>query len=96
MSTEEGLKRDIGLWGFTSNIINIVIGSGIFVLPALVPELSYDDLEINNGSDASTIFYNLKSEEDELVQKRTRINLLNYCKLDTLAMVKLFEKINEI
>ena len=38
MSTEEGLKRDIGLWGFTSNIINIVIGSGIFVLPALVSE----------------------------------------------------------
>lgn len=38
MSTEEGLKREIGLWGFTSNIINIVIGSGIFVLPALVSE----------------------------------------------------------
>lgn len=38
MNTEEGLKRDIGLWGFTSNIINIVIGSGIFVLPALVSE----------------------------------------------------------
>ncbi len=38
MNTEEGLKRDIGLWGFTSNIINIVIGSGIFVLPAIVSE----------------------------------------------------------
>lgn len=38
MNTEEGLKREIGLWGFTSNIINIVIGSGIFVLPALVSE----------------------------------------------------------
>ncbi len=38
MSTEEGLKREIGVWGLTSNIINIVIGSGIFVLPALVSE----------------------------------------------------------
>ncbi len=38
MHTEEGLKREIGLWGLTSNIINIVIGSGIFVLPALVSE----------------------------------------------------------
>ena len=38
MNTEEGLKREIGLWGFTANIINIVIGSGIFVLPALVSE----------------------------------------------------------
>jgi APA family basic amino acid/polyamine antiporter len=38
MNTEEGLKREIGLWGLTSNIINVVIGSGIFVLPALVSE----------------------------------------------------------
>jgi basic amino acid/polyamine antiporter, APA family len=38
MHTEEGLRREIGLWGLTSNIINIVIGSGIFVLPALVSE----------------------------------------------------------
>ena len=38
MSTEEGLKREIGLWGLSSNIINTVIGSGIFVLPALVSE----------------------------------------------------------
>ncbi|KAA5541669.1 APC family permease [Adhaeribacter rhizoryzae] len=36
--TEEGLKREIGLWGLTSNIINVVIGSGIFVLPAVVSQ----------------------------------------------------------
>jgi APA family basic amino acid/polyamine antiporter len=38
MNTDEGLKREIGTWGLTSNIINVVIGSGIFVLPALVSE----------------------------------------------------------
>jgi basic amino acid/polyamine antiporter, APA family len=38
MNTEEGLKREIGLWGLTSNIINVTIGSGIFVLPAIVAE----------------------------------------------------------
>jgi len=37
-STDEGLKREIGLWGLTANIINVVIGSGIFVLPAIVSE----------------------------------------------------------
>lgn len=37
-NTEEGLKREIGVWGLTSNIINVVIGSGIFVLPAFVSE----------------------------------------------------------
>ncbi|MCF0048999.1 APC family permease [Dyadobacter sp. LJ53] len=36
--TKEGLKREIGIWGLTSNIINVVIGSGIFVLPALVSQ----------------------------------------------------------
>lgn len=35
-NTDEGLKREIGLWGLTANIINVVIGSGIFVLPAIV------------------------------------------------------------
>ena len=38
MSENEGLKREVGLWGLTSNIVNIVIGSGIFVLPAIVSE----------------------------------------------------------
>ena len=38
MSSDEGLKREIGLWGLTANIVNVVIGSGIFVLPAIVSE----------------------------------------------------------
>lgn len=32
----EGLKRRVGVLGLSANIINIIIGSGIFVLPALV------------------------------------------------------------
>lgn len=38
MADDDGLKREVGLWGLTSNIVNIVIGSGIFVLPAIVAE----------------------------------------------------------
>jgi APA family basic amino acid/polyamine antiporter len=34
----EGLKREIGVWGLTSNSINIIIGAGIFILPAIVAE----------------------------------------------------------
>ncbi len=33
---EEGLKRSIDVFGLSTNIINIIIGSGIFVLPAIV------------------------------------------------------------
>jgi len=34
--TGEGLKREIGIWGLSANMINLIIGSGIFVLPAIV------------------------------------------------------------
>ena len=36
MKKKENLKREIGLLGLSSNIINTVIGAGIFVLPAIV------------------------------------------------------------
>lgn len=35
-NTKNNLKREIGLIGLSANIINIVIGAGIFVLPAIV------------------------------------------------------------
>ncbi len=33
---EKRLKREIGVWGLSANIVNIVVGAGIFVLPAIV------------------------------------------------------------
>ena len=33
---KENLKREIGVWGLSANIVNVVIGAGIFVLPAIV------------------------------------------------------------
>ncbi|MEP3836326.1 MAG: APC family permease [Algibacter sp.] len=33
---QEGLKRGVGVLGLSANIINIIVGSGIFVLPAVV------------------------------------------------------------
>ena len=38
MNEDEGLKREIGLWGLVSNSINIIIGAGIFILPVIVAE----------------------------------------------------------
>jgi amino acid transporter len=34
--TQEKLKREIGLFGFSANIVNTIIGAGIFVIPAIV------------------------------------------------------------
>ena len=33
---EESLKRTIGVWSLSANMINIIVGAGIFVLPAIV------------------------------------------------------------
>lgn len=63
------------------------------VLPALVPELNYDDLEINEGGLASIAFESLWNETDLMIIAETKKQLLEYCKLDTLATVRILEKL---
>jgi Domain of unknown function(DUF2779) len=64
-----------------------------YVLPALAPELDYNALTITNGTDASTAFYNLKNEFDEEKRQAARKALLEYCGLDTFAMVRILSKL---
>jgi hypothetical protein len=66
------------------------------VLPALVPELSYDDLEINEGGLASVAFESLQTETDLMLIAEIKQQLLQYCKLDTLAMVRILEKLETV
>ena len=61
------------------------------VLPALVPELSYDKLEINEGGLASIAYESLQTETDLMRIAEIKQQLLEYCKLDTLGMVKILE-----
>lgn len=69
-----------------------------YVLPALVPEMeqSYKELEgVQNGGEAMQAFANLyKLNEEEKIKMRNA--LLAYCKLDTLAMVRVLEKLREV
>lgn len=60
------------------------------VLPALLPHLGYDDLEIGEGGTASRAYLKLMNETDPAVVAQTRKALLDYCKLDTWAMVELW------
>ena len=66
------------------------------VLPALCPELSYNDLEISEGMTASNSFLDLYYCTDAETIAKTRQNLLEYCHLDTLAMVKILEKLKGV
>lgn len=70
-----------------------------YVLPALFPDdpsLDYHNLEgVHNGSEASAAFAAMeKMTPEELAA--CRANLLKYCGLDTFAMVKVFEKLQEV
>jgi hypothetical protein len=66
------------------------------VLPALVPELGYKDLEVSNGAMAAEAYLRMLQMDDPDEISRTRVALLEYCKLDTLAMVRILEKMREM
>ena len=66
------------------------------VLPALVPGLSYKDLPIGDGFTAMKFFENLQYETDEKRLNEIRNNLLEYCKLDTLAMVEIVSRLDKL
>ncbi len=66
------------------------------LLPALVPELNFDDLPIKNGVAALAAFENLQNETDLFKAQEIRDNLIEYCKMDTLGLVKIMEALNQI
>ena len=69
-----------------------------YVLPALVPKMqeAYKELEgIQNGGQAMNAFTSLHVKNLE-EQKEIRKQLLAYCELDTLAMVRVLQKLKEI
>ena len=66
------------------------------VLPILVPEMNdaYSNLDlVHNGGEAMNAFAKLDNMTDKEEIKSLRESLLRYCELDTLAMVKILEKL---
>jgi hypothetical protein len=63
------------------------------VLPALVPDLSYEDMEIGDGVMAMLGYRKMCGSQDPDEVAGLRKALLDYCRLDTLGMVRLFEKL---
>jgi hypothetical protein len=67
-----------------------------YVLPALVSELKYEEMEISNGGMAANAWMRLWEVEDFAEIEKMRNALLVYCKLDTLGMVRILEKLVDI
>jgi len=66
------------------------------VLPALT-NLSYDDLEIGEGTTASLKFMEAAfGDISDIERQKIRTDLLTYCGLDTEAMVRIIKQLDEI
>lgn len=65
--------------------------------PVLVPDLSYAELSIHDGETAKREWMDLvlhgKGSEN---RAKTFENLRSYCKLDTLAMVRIFDFLKQL
>jgi predicted RecB family nuclease len=67
------------------------------VLPALVPHMTYDDMEVADGQDAGLAWESLmRGDLDSGERERIRKALLDYCGQDTLAMVRLLEMLRAV
>jgi len=70
-----------------------------YVLPALVPKMqeAYKELDlIHNGTEAMQIYPKLATMQDKQKVSELREALLRYCELDTLAMVKILERLKKL
>ena len=67
------------------------------MLPVLCPDVSYSDLDVNNGTMALDTWGRMVLDPNfnEDIEA-TRKNLLDYCELDTLAMVKIYQVLNNL
>jgi len=70
-----------------------------YVLPALFsddPTLDYHNLDqVHRGTEATNAYLSLKNlNKDE--EQKLRTNMLKYCGLDTYAMVKIYEKLQDV
>jgi len=83
------------MWFFDKNFF----GSASIkkVLPALIPELSYKDLDIGDGQHAQRIWMEtvLKGQNGDR-KEEILSQLSTYCTLDTMAMVKIYEALEAI
>jgi hypothetical protein len=66
------------------------------VLPVLVPGLSYEGMEVADGGMAMTAYRAMCESQDPAEVARIRTALLEYCKLDTLGMVKILDRLRAI
>ena len=83
---------------FKGGYVDIAFGGSTSikkVLPVIVPDLTYEGLRVANGTDAMVAFEEMLTLSPGTKRDKLRAEMLRYCELDTLAMVRIFEKMDE-
>jgi hypothetical protein len=89
--------RVIDLLGITANHVAHPDFQGSYsmktVAPAVAPDLTYGDLDIADGGDASTAFYRIVADPTLSPEAREGLRqcLLQYCQRDTLALARVHQ-----
>lgn len=66
------------------------------VLPALIPDMSYEEMDVSEGEEAGLAWERMvRGQVSEKEKLRLRKALLEYCSQDTLAMVRLLDFLSE-
>ncbi len=83
-------RRDIHHWRMNGSY------SLKSVLPVLVPEMTYEGMEISDGAMASEAYFTMETVADPAELAKLRAALREYCKQDTLGLVRLLEKMRSM
>jgi len=83
-------KRDVYRWQMRGSYSIKV------VLPALVPDLSYDGMDVADGMAAMRAYHEMCALDDPMALAELRRGLLEYCCLDTLAMVRILGELENL
>jgi hypothetical protein len=66
-----------------------------YVLPTINSQYSYENLNVKEGSQASSEFLRLRSIADKQEIEQIRKNLIDYCNQDTFGMIVILEELEK-
>lgn len=66
------------------------------VLPVIAPDLTYEGMDVASGTDAMEAWVRLITMPNSVEKDQLREAMLDYCKLDTYAMVRIFEEMERV
>lgn len=84
---------------FKDGYVDIAFGGSTSikkVLPVIAPDLTYKGMDVANGTDAMEAWIRLINMPESPKKAELRQAMLEYCKLDTYAMVKIFETMERL